>query len=589
MKVQIRNLKFRYQIIILFLAVFLILSIGSGVAFYSLAAKNVTENFKRSSENSLNQITNTMETRFNIISDNAHSMLINNSFSSALEKFIENPSTENSVKAQGIISDYLKNFERVEELISSSYLYTNEGIFENYIHFKRQDFDFKQSPFYTVYEKQDISPIQWFPPMKDMIFKEDKVVIPCVQRFTVGRYREWLYFVYQLDVKKLEKMLMGEKPFFDDIVIIDAAENQILGSTDVENCENSRDYLVEHRQVLDGRYTIYGIKSRGELLNSLKQLRFSVMYVALLLFLVSITVVCFISKHLTDSLSRLERSMICVQNGDLKVRFFYPYKDEVGTLSKSFNYMTDELQRLIEKQKQMIEELRIEKDRVEEVQKQKRRAELKALQAQINPHFLYNTLNTITWQAADKGLDDISMMAGSLGRFFRLSLSKGAEIISLADEIEHVRCYLSIQQVRYQDKLKYTIKVPEEMKEYRVLKLILQPLVENSIYHGIKEKRQGGEICVTAQRIRRETGKVLLLKVWDNGVGISPKVLTQMNDNLRNGRHSSSDGYGIYNVNERIMLYYGKEFGLSYESKEGEYTCAILAIPIDCREVEERV
>ena len=122
MKIQIRNLRFRYQIIILFLAVFLILSIGSGVAFYSLAAKNVTDNFKRSSENSLSQITNTMETRFNIISDNAHSMLINNSFSTALEKFIENPSTENSVNAQGIISDYLKNFERVEDLISSSYL-----------------------------------------------------------------------------------------------------------------------------------------------------------------------------------------------------------------------------------------------------------------------------------------------------------------------------------------------------------------------------------------------------------------------------------------------------------------------------------
>ena len=150
MKIQIRNLRFRYQIIILFLAVFLILSIGSGVAFYSLAAKNVTDNFKRSSENSLSQITNTMETRFNIISDNAHSMLINNSFSTALEKFIENPSTENSVNAQGIISDYLKNFERVEDLISSSYLYTEEGIFENYIHFKRRDFDFKQSPFYRV-------------------------------------------------------------------------------------------------------------------------------------------------------------------------------------------------------------------------------------------------------------------------------------------------------------------------------------------------------------------------------------------------------------------------------------------------------
>ena len=586
MKVQIRNLKFRYQIIVRFLAVFLILNIGSGIAFYSLSAKNVTENFKRSSENSLSQITNTMETRFNIISENAHSMLINNSFSTALEKFIENPSTENSARTQGIVSDYLKNFERVEALISSSYLYTEKGIFENYIHFKRKDFDFKQSPFYTVYEQGKISPIQWFPPMKDMIFKEDKVVIPCVQRFTVGRYRDWLYFVYQLDAQKLEKMLMGENPFFDEIVMMDSKGNRILGTMNVEDCENSKDYVVENSQALGGRYTIYGIKSRKELLDSLKQLRYKIMYAAILLFLVSIPAVIIIAKHLTDALSRLERRMICVQNGDLSVRFFYPYKDEVGTLSKSFNYMTDELQRLIEKQKQMIEELRVEKDRVEEVQKQKRRAELKALQAQINPHFLYNTLNTITWQAADKGLEDISLMAGSLGRFFRLSLSKGAEIISLSDEMEHVRCYLNIQQIRYQDKLKYTIQIPDWMKEYRVLKLILQPLVENSIYHGIKEKRQVGEICVTAERIQRETDGELLLKVWDNGVGIPQEMLAQMNENLRKGRHSSSDGYGIYNVNERIMLYYGKEFGLSYESKEGEYTCAALRIPLDCREAE---
>ena len=113
----------------------------------------------------------------------------------------------------------------------------------------------------------------------------------------------------------------------------------------------------------------------------------------------------------------------------------------------------------------------------------------------------------------------------------------------------------------------------------------MQPLVENSIYHGIKEKRQGGEIRVTAERLQRKEGGELLLKVWDNGAGISKDMLAQMNDNLRKGRHSSSDGYGIYNVNERIMLYYGKNFGLFYDSEEGEYTCATLRIPLDCREI----
>ncbi len=586
MRFHIRNFKFRYQIWTLFLVIFLILSFGSGVAFYTLSAKNVSDNFKKSAEDSLSQISNSLETRLNIIANRARSMLINNSFVSVLEQFLMDPSARNTVAAQGMVSDYLKDFERGEPLISSAYLYTERGEFDSYIHFRKKNFDFLKSPFYTIYEDESIQPIQWLPPMADIIFTGNKQVIPRLQRFTVGNYKEWLYFIYQIDAENLEKLLMGDKSFFDDIVIIDSQNQQILGTMDVKDCENSRDYLVESSQVFGGCYTVYGIKSRGELLNSLEQLRLGIMSVAALLFLASITIVFFISKHLTDALSRLERSMLCVQNGDLDVRFFYPYKDEVGTLSKSFNYMTDKLQKMIEKQENIIEELRNEKDRVEEAQKQKRRAELKALQAQINPHFLYNTLNTITWQAADKGLDDICLIAGSLGRFFRLSLSKGTEIIFLADETEHVRCYLNIQQIRYQDKLRYSIKAPEWMGKYRVLKLILQPLVENSIYHGIKEKKQGGEIRVTVEKGQKGQTEVLFLKVWDNGAGISKEHLEYMNENLKNCRHSSKDGYGIYNVNERIMLYYGKEFGLSYESTEGQYTCATLTIPVEYREVE---
>lgn len=586
MRLHIRNLKFRYQIFALFLAIFLILSLGSGMAFYTLSAKNVSDNFKRSAENSLSQISNTLETRLNIIAGSARSMLITNSFVTALEHFLLEPSAKNTVAAQGMVSDYLKDFERGESLIASAYLYTSGGEFDSYIHFKKKDFDFLTSPFYSSYENEEVQPTRWLPPMTDIIFTGDKQVIPRVQRFTVDNYRGWLYFVYQINVKNLEKLLMGEEPFFDDIVMTDKEGRRILGSMDAADYGNSEDYLVESSQVFGGRYTVYGIKSRAELLNSLRQLRLSILNVAVLLFLVSITALFFISKHMTDALSRLERSMLCVQNGDLGVRFFYPYQDEVGTLSKSFNFMTDELQKMIEKQENIIEELRNEKDRVEEVQKQKRRAELNALQAQIKPHFLYNTLNTITWQAADKGLDDISLMAGSLGRFFRLSLSGGTEIISLADETEHVRCYLNIQQIRYQDMLRYTIDVPEWMGEYRVLKLILQPLVENSIYHGIKEKKQGGEILVTAEKGQKGQVEALVLKVWDNGAGIPKEQLEYMNENLKNCRRSHGDGYGIYNVNERIMLCYGKEFGLSYESVEGLYTCAALTIPMEYREVE---
>ena len=248
--------------------------------------------------------------------------------------------------------------------------------------------------------------------------------------------------------------------------------------------------------------------------------------------------------------------------------------------------MIEEVQNLINKQKQSIIDLRIERDHVAEVQKQKRKAELKALQAQINPHFLYNTLNAITWQAADQGMDDVSLMASSLGRFFRLSLSKGAEIISLSDEVEHVRSYLNIQSIRYQDKLRYEIDIPEGLLEYKVLKLILQPLVENAIYHGIKEKKCGGLIRITAEEGRCEDEGTVCLMVWDDGVGIPEDKLTIMNQNLKNGVSGTSESYGICNVNERIRLYYGSSFGLAYESEAGSFTKAILKIPTQYREVE---
>lgn len=255
--------------------------------------------------------------------------------------------------------------------------------------------------------------------------------------------------------------------------------------------------------------------------------------------------------------------------------------------------MIGEIQSLVRKQEETIEELKRERDYVAEVQKQKRKAELNALQTQINPHFLYNTLNAITWQAADQGAEEISILSNSLGKFFRLSLSKGAEVITLKDELEHVSSYLDIQSIRYHSRLHYEITVEERWLELRIIKLILQPLVENSIYHGIKEKPGAGIIRISAEPVETgsdETGEkrteMLKLIVWDDGLGIAAEKLTVINEGLRNGVTDRTEGYGIYNVNERIRLFYGNEYGLRYESEEGAWTKAVLTVPASDWEVE---
>ncbi len=350
--------------------------------------------------------------------------------------------------------------------------------------------------------------------------------------------------------------------------------------------DGSASYVVESCQAGVNGWRVFGLKSQKEMQSSLNHLRSLIFQVLAGVLTAGVLMSIWIAKHMTEALKRLEKQMICARNGDFGVRFFYPYRDEIGSLSNSFNFMIREIQALIQRQEQMIVDLRQERDNVAKIQKQKRKAELKALQAQINPHFLYNTLNAITWQAMDQGMDDVAQMASSLGKFFRLSLSHGAEIISLSDEIEHVRSYLNIQGIRYQDKLRYEIMVPEEFKRVRVPKLVLQPVVENAIYHGIKEKKGAGWIRITAWRRTEKAEASIYISVWDDGAGIPRERLEEMNQGLSRGERRSKGGYGIYNVNERLRLYYGSEFGITYESVEGEFTRAVLRIPVSWQEEE---
>ena len=224
------------------------------------------------------------------------------------------------------------------------------------------------------------------------------------------------------------------------------------------------------------------------------------------------------------------------------------------------------------------------KKQVTREQKRLRKAELDLLQAQINPHFLYNTLDAIVWSAEAGNQKQVVSMVGSLSDFFRTSLNRGKEIITIREELQHVRSYLEIQQIRYQDILSYEISVPEDIFEYRIPKITLQPLVENALYHGIKNRRGGGKIIVTGENKE----DCILLKVIDDGMGMTKERKAEVERGLREATPEESSIYGLYNINERIRLTYGGSYGIYLESEFEKGTVVTVRLPKILTEIVEK-
>lgn len=313
-------------------------------------------------------------------------------------------------------------------------------------------------------------------------------------------------------------------------------------------------------------YELQGLqKRRTDFQESyLRVIRYSV--IALFVLLV---IIILLSLYIPRSIAKPVRELVTVTNrvasGDLTIRSEVEGGTEITMLNDSMNVMIEKLNELI--------------GQVREEQKQLRIAEFRVLQAQINPHFLYNTLDTIVWLAEAGDQKKVVSMVGSLSDFFRTSLNQGKDIITLSEELQHVKSYLEIQKVRYQDILTYEIAVPEEFGFVAIPKITLQPLVENALYHGIKNKRGGGAIQVTAYTEENE----LVICVADSGIGMKPEQLEKVTNAIHNEDATERASFGLYNVNERIRLNFGAEYGLSMESTYGEGTRSYVKLPLTVR------
>lgn len=268
----------------------------------------------------------------------------------------------------------------------------------------------------------------------------------------------------------------------------------------------------------------------------------------------------FVSTRITSPITELEKSVKKLENGESDIEILVDGSYEVRHLAKAI--------------KSMVNQMHLLMDNIVKEQEAKRKSELDALQAQINPHFLYNTLDSIIWMIENENYDGAITMVTSLARLFRISLSKGKNIISVKDELEHAKNYLTIQNIRYKDKFEYYIEYEEETLELATIKLIIQPLIENAIYHGMEFMSGDGEILVKAY-IKNSN---LYIDVIDNGFGMTEEVAKNLLTNNSTSKGSGS-GIGLKNVHERIQLYFGAEYGLEIYSEPDEGTTIRIHMP----------
>lgn len=365
------------------------------------------------------------------------------------------------------------------------------------------------------------------------------------------------------------KIIVAQRAMGTLVQYLDKLKTQIINDALVDENEN---VVKEIKGVKDNIYTILQDFITLEIKNAAKvndDIQFTQRIFLIVAFFIVALVIVFailasssLMEVISKPLSKLERFAEKIANGEFNEKVEAPKAIELIGLTNSLNTMSYKLEKLIE-------------DNIRDQQSLKK-AEIKTLQAQITPHFLYNTLDSIVWLAAEKKYKEVINITRAFSMYFRISLSKGEDWIPISKEITHAKNYLIIQKIRYRDILNYDIIVEDDILDEMILKLLLQPLIENALYHGVKNKREPGFILVKG--FKTEDG--IVFEVSDTGKGMSESEIEEVYKNLKDPTNNKSGGYGLYNVNQRLILYFGESSCLKIKSIPEEGTTVSFKIPL---------
>lgn len=579
----ISDLKLKQKLLAFSLLLIIIPSVFFTVVSYIQVSRTLESQTLITSKQIFNNVSSVLDRRIgnmlntmNIISidANVNEMLTRNTRENTLQKQIED-----SARVSSFFGSLQKNYDlyRIRLYVRADMIYSEE----NYNFFNAVNI--LNSRWYVDLSNSR-NPTRWYPPstLEGTISGNTRVVSAARKLYNLNSYGDEVG-VLKVDIteKDLQNVLSKSKITRTSAMYIENSSRELIASSDERIAQNwsayrdelsinrdrnwqkvvinKQDSLIAFEPINNTDWTLVSVIPLNEVLASSRTLTNRMLFLILGLTLPLCLLVYYASDRYTRKIKQIVGRMKRVQNGDLDVIITTHGRDEVGELVENFNYMIKKMTVLIEEQYTLGKKVK--------------NAELKALQAQINPHFLYNSLDVVNCLAIKYRTPEIKYMVDQLSKFYKLTLNKGEDIIPLRDELEHVKTYVSIQNMRFDNLVALECVVDERLYGKKTLKLILQPLVENAIIHGILEKDgSNGIIRITGSL----AGDTVILNVEDNGVGMAPRKIQSIFEKADSEQVHS---YGVGNVNERIKLCFGNKYGLRYESEPGKGTKAEITLP----------
>lgn len=593
----LNNLSFQKKLIMLYSTMMILFLFAVGYSIYYYTAFTIKSEVVNFAEISARQISKSVDGYVDEMSRLSSMTLTDGKLMKIMKNAEKKKSSVEEMDNYEYILGFLFNIYTFSSDLYSVNLITNNGkVYSEFISDNNSSYDIKKEDWYAQFAKNPAKPLFIGPRLTTMLTGpgNGKQVISVVRRIltpdgiVVGtimidkKYESFRDIFSEIEnERKAQVLVLDDKRVLYNsagssekyLGWIDSIKINTSSSAQYQrvNVDGEMNLVVVAKSSYTGWNTIMAVPEK-QLLSNINRIKFFVIILVFISTIISVLIYFVISSEVTKPVKKLTALMKRVEEGDFTVSADVQSNDEIGKLGRGFNHMISKINLLLKK---MVD-----------LEVRKKESEYKALQSQINPHFLYNTLESIRMKCIVKGEREIAEVINTLGILFRLSIDREDNFATVKDELEHVRHYMTIQNFRYDNKFKLIINVDKELMHYRIFKLMLQPLVENSILHGLEMKPDDGYIKIDMSM----NEGVLHIDISDNGLGMNNEEY----DNLMKILQDIQEGdvrrsVGMRNVNERIKIFFGDEYGLSVMSRVNEGTTINIRMPAFIDETEVKL